>query len=186
MTQQPAAGHPVQVDILGSPAYDVSLAFETFYLQEIRGLVALAAGLCGRASAEDVAQEAMLVTCRRWREVGRRDHPEAFARRVCSNLAVSAFRRRIVEMRTVVRLTDRSWQRPDAEPGQDDEFWTQVATLPRRQAQAIALRYVYGMDVADIAGTLGITDGSAKVHLYRGRRALAARLGIETDTEEGR
>jgi RNA polymerase sigma-70 factor (ECF subfamily) len=189
MNQQPASGTPAQVDVLGSPAYDVTLAFETFYAQEIRGLVALAAGLCGRAWAEDVAPEAMLVTCRRWREVGRRDHPEAFARRVCSNLAVSAFRRRLVEMRAVMRLTDRSWSRVETVPGADDEFWAAVAGLPRRQAQATALRYLYGLDVAEIAETLGISVGTAKVHLYRGRQALAGRLGVEADaavTEEGR
>ena len=183
MSQPPVSGTPPQVDLLGSPAYDVSLAFETFYLQEIRGLVALAAGLCGRVWAEDVAQEAMLVTCRRWRDVGRREHPEAFARRVCSNLAVSMFRRRMVEVRAVMRLTDRSWQREGAEPGRDDEFWTQVATLPRRQAQAIALRYVYGLAVADIAETLGVSVGSAKVHLHRGRQALATRLGVDEEEE---
>lgn len=183
MSQPPASGTPAQVDILGSPAYDVSLDFETFYLQEIRGLVALAAGLCGRAWAEDVAQEAMLVTCRRWRDVGRRDHPEAFARRVCSNLAVSMFRRRLVEARAVMRLTDRTWHREGVEPGRDDEFWTHVAALPRRQAQAIALRYVYGLAVADIADTLGIGVGSAKVHLHRGRHALATRLGVDAEEE---
>lgn|SRR5690242_703207 len=181
MNQPPASGAPAQVDVLGSPAYDASLAFETFYTQEIRGLVALAAGLCGRSQAEDIAQEAMLVTCRRWRDVGRRDHPEAFARRVCSNLAVSAFRRRLVEARALVRLTDRSWRQEQAEPEQVDEFWVNVASLPRRQAQAIALRYVYGLEVGEIADTLGVSVGSAKVHLHRGRRALAAKLGIEEE-----
>ena len=184
MDQQQASGIPAQVDVLGSPAYEVTLAFETFYVQEIRGLVALAAGLCGRAWAEDIAQEAMLVTCRRWREIGRRDNPQAFARRVCSNLAVSAFRRRMVEVRAVMRLTDRSWQPSADQPGGDDEFWTAVSALPRRQAQAIALRYVYGLEVAEIAETLDVSVGSAKTHLFRGRQALAARLGVEDDEEE--
>lgn len=174
-------------DILSarSPHAETVPSFEAFYLAEIGGLVALATGLCGRAQAEDVAQEAMLVTYRRWHDVGNRDHPTAFARRVCANLAVSAFRRRMVELRALVRLTDRTWtgRRPDlAGPtGVDEEFWTQVSALPRRQAQCIALRYVYQLDVADIAETLGISVGSAKVHLYRGRHALAARLGIEEE-----
>lgn len=184
MSQHSTSGTPAQVDVLGSPAYDVTLAFETFYLQEIRGLVALAAGLCGRASAEDVAQEAMIVTYRRWRDVGRRDHPEAFARRVCSNLAVSAFRRRMVEVRVSMRLTDRSWATSSSEPGEVSDFWAQVGSLPRRQAQAIALRYVYDLDVASIADTLGISEGSAKVHLHRARSALAKRLGIDPTEEE--
>jgi len=180
---QPPSVPDQQVDVLGTSAFDTALSFEAFYLQEVPRLVALAAGLCGRAFAEDVAQEAMLVTCRRWREVGRRDHPEAFARRVCSNIAVSVFRRRLVEMRAVIRLTDRSWHRGEAEPAGDDQFWIEVSSLPRRQAQVIALRYVYDLEVAQIAETLGISVGSAKVHLHRGRRALARRLGLDVEEE---
>src|SRR4051812_46369107 len=139
-------------------------SFDDFYVREIAGLVCLAAGLSGRATAEDVAQEAMLATFRRWGEVGRRDHPEAFARRVCANLAVSSFRRRLIEIRAMVRLTDRAWARPVAETLPDDDFWSLVCALPRRQAQAVALRYVYELDVASIARTLGVSEGSAKVH----------------------
>ena len=191
--QRPATGHPVSTgtdaDILsvGRPPAETVPSFEAFYLTEIAGLVSLAAGLCGRAQAEDVAQEAMLTTYRRWREVGRRDHPAAFARRVCANLAVSSFRRRMVEIRAVVRLTDRTWTqgRQDiAGPtGADEEFWARVCALPRRQAQSIALRYVYGLDVAEIARTLEISEGSAKVHLHRGRHALAEQLGLEQEED---
>ena len=129
----------------------------------------------------------MLATYRRWRDVGRRDHPAAFARRVCANLAVSAFRRRMVEVRALVRLTDRTWTqgRPDVvgPTGVDDEFWARVSALPRRQAQCIALRYVYGLDVADIAAPSASAEGSAKVHLHRGRHTLAEQLGIEQEED---
>jgi RNA polymerase sigma factor (sigma-70 family) len=182
MTRPRLDGEPGEADVLDSPGFDATLRFETFYVQEIARLVALAAGLCGRASAEDVAQEAMLVTYRRWHEVRDRDHPEAFARRVCANLAVSVFRRRMVELRALMRLSDRAWSKPASPPGEEQAFWAEVAALPKRQAQAIALRYIYELDVADIAATLGVTAGSVKVHLYRGRQALAARLG--TDAEE--
>ncbi len=191
---RPVSGHPVPVeggaDILsaGGSRAETLPSFEAFYLAEITGLVSLAAGLCGRSQAEDVAQEAMLATYRRWREVARRDHPAAFARRVCANLAVSAFRRRMVEVRALVRLTDRAWAqgRQDVVAGPtgvDDEFWARVSALPRRQAQSIALRYVYGLDVADIARTLGISEGSAKVHLHRGRHTLAEQLGTELEED---
>ncbi len=191
--QRPVAGQPIpaetDADILsaGPPVAEALPPFDAFYLAEIGGLVSLAASLCGRAHAEDVAQEAMLATYRRWREVGRRDHPAAFARRVCANLAVSTFRRRMVEVRALVRLTDRTWAqgRPDivGTTGVDDEFWARVSALPRRQAQSIALRYVYGLGVADIARTLGISEGSAKVHLHRGRHTLAAQLEIEREED---
>lgn len=133
---------PAGPDVLtsGPNARDEVRSFDAFYASEVAGLVCLAAGLCGRASAEDIAQEAMLVTYRRWHKVGRRDRREAFARRVCANLAVSAFRRHLVEVRVLVRLTDRSWAGLRAEGEADDAFWGQVASLPRRQAQVIALR----------------------------------------------
>ena len=57
--------------------------------------------------------------------------------------------------------------------------------LPQRQAQAAALRYVYDMPVAEIAATLGITEGTIKQHLSRARQALAASLGATTQEEEG-
>lgn len=193
MAQEPSSTAPPDVgavvDILssGRPLAESLPSFEAFYAGEIGGLVTLAAGLCGRAQAEDVAQEAMLATYRRWRDVGRRDHPAAFARRVCANLAVSAFRRRMVEVRAIVRLTDRTWTQAREDvvgpTGVDDEFWGRVTRLPRRQAQCIALRYVYGLDVADIAQTLGISAGSAKVHLHRGRRTVADQLGIEQEED---
>lgn len=180
----------VGADIIsaGGPYAETLPSFDAFYLAEIAGLVTLASGLCGRAQAEDVAQEAMLVTYRRWQEIGHRDHPAAFARRVCANLAVSAFRRRMVEVRALVRLTDRAWTARRPEPvgptGVDEEFWARVSALPRRQAQCIALRYVYELGVAEIAETLGIGVGSAKVHLHRGRRTLAAELGTDQEEEQ--
>ena len=45
--------------------------FDDFYVAELPRLVALARGLCPATVAEDVAQEAMLVAYRRWREVVR-------------------------------------------------------------------------------------------------------------------
>ena len=50
----------------------------------------------------------MLAVYRRWEDVERFDEPVAWARRTCANLAISAFRRRIVELRGLTRLaTDR-------------------------------------------------------------------------------
>ena len=53
-----------------------------------------------------------------------------------------------------------------------------MRALPRRQAQAAALRFVYELPIADIAVTLDCTEGTVKQHLSRARRALAATLGI--------
>ena len=59
---------------------------------------------------------------------------------------------------------------------QHERFWAEVRQLPRRQAQVIALHYMYDLSVADVAATLGCAEGTVKVHLSRGRAALAPRL----------
>jgi RNA polymerase sigma-70 factor (ECF subfamily) len=149
--------------------------FDAFYHREMPGLVALARALGGPAAAEDIAQEAMLAAYRRWSEVASFDSPAAWVRRVCANQATSALRRRAVEARALLRL---SRQRPPAvelDP-LHETFWDAVRRLPARQAQVAALRYVYDLSVADIAATLGCSEGSVKVHLSRGRSRIAERI----------
>ena len=140
--------------------------FEAFYVAEYPRLVALARGLAGAEQAEDVAQEAVAVACRRWREVSAKDRPDLWVRRTCSNLAVSSFRRRIREARLVTRLVSRRAE-PPAMPPASEEFWAAVGRLPSRQAQASALRFVYDMPVAEIAAVLRCSEDTVKQHLSR-------------------
>lgn len=164
-----------------APARLRRASFDDFYRAELPGLRTLARALAGQAAADDVAQEAMLVTFRRWEEIQQLQDPARWARRTCANLAVSAFRRRMVELRALARLAGRS----DAVTagGPSEEFWRAVRDLPRRQAQCAALRYVYAMPGAVIADTLGISEGSVKVHLARARHALAVALDVAEGLE---
>ena len=148
-------------------------SYDAFFRHEYRGLVALAYSLSGSLPvAEDLAQEALLVAFRRWDEVAQRDRPAAWVRRVCANLSTSFVRRRAAELRALVRTG------PTAEgtAGTDDAFWAEVRRLPRRQAQCVALRYVYGCPVSEIAAVLGCSEGSVKQHLARAKDRLAQRM----------
>jgi RNA polymerase sigma-70 factor (ECF subfamily) len=108
--------------------------FDEFYVSELPRLVALARGLCGSEIAEDVAQEAMLVAFRRWRELAAMQRPDLWVRRACANLAVSQFRRRVIELRATARLAGRRTVTPElSEPAED--FWAAVRRLPHRQAR---------------------------------------------------
>lgn len=152
-------------------------SFDAFYAREYSSLVAMAFALTGsRAHAEDVAQEAMLTAYRRWDDVSRLDLPAAWVRRVCANTATSLVRRRIVEARALVRLRSRPVVVAELDET-DGAFWAEVRRLPRRQAQCVALRYVYGCSVAEIAGILGCADGTVKSQLWHARARLAERLG---------
>lgn len=156
-------------------------SFDAFYIREFPSLVALARALTGSAAAEDIAQEAMIATYRRWREIEQFAMPAAWVRRVCANLSTSFVRRRAAETRAVLRVGGMRQEQPQLAP-EDEEFWAEVRRLPRRQAQSISLHYIYDLQVSDIAVTLGCSESSVKAHLVRGRAALSARLGID---EEG-
>ena len=57
-----------------------------------------------------------------------------------------------------------------------------LATLPRREREVTVLRYHLDLDVAAIAETLAVSEGTVKTLLHRARRHLAAALG-EPDEE---
>lgn len=155
--------------------------FDAFYGRQFPALVALARALVGpSAVAEDLAQEAMMVAYRRWGEVSLFDSPEAWVRRVCTNLATSAFRRRQAELRALARLGARRTDVVEI-PSSSEAFWTQVRRLPKRQAQVVALHYVLDLGVHEVATTLGVAEGTVKAHLSRARETLAALLDREVD-----
>jgi RNA polymerase sigma-70 factor (ECF subfamily) len=53
-----------------------------------------------------------------------------------------------------------------------------LRTLPRDQAEAVALRVLAGLDTPDVAGILGKSSGAVRIALHRGLRALAASPAI--------
>ena len=159
-------------------------SFESFYRREFRDVVGLAYALSGsRLGAEDLAQEAFIKAHERWDRISDYDKPGAWVRRVVANLAVSGFRRRSAERKAVSRLAGHRQQGiPEMEP-EDEEFWMMVRDLPKRQAQAIALFYIEDRSVAEIAEILDCSASTAKVHLFRGRRSLGEKLGLEVSDE---
>jgi RNA polymerase sigma-70 factor (ECF subfamily) len=182
---------PVEALAMGAPAAEVPavalpevISFAAVFRREYRGLVAMAWGLTGsRETAEDLAQEALLNLHRRWDRGEPIDDPAAYVRRTCSNLAVSWIRRRMAETRALLRFGAPTGESPN--DVETEIFWSEVRHLPRRQAQAVALFYGYGMSVAEVSQTLQMAEGTAKTHLHRGRKALAARLGVAGPDEEG-
>lgn len=154
--------------------------FEAFYRREFREVVGLAYALSGsRLGAEDLAQEAFVAAHQRWDRIGGYDKPGAWVRRVVANLAISGFRRKAAEAKALTKLAGQRHQPlPELEP-EDEEFWRSVRQLPQQQAKAIALFYIEDRPVTDIADILECSPATAKVHLFRGRQALARKLGLE-------
>jgi len=160
---------------------DVSVAsFRGFYERNVHGVLGLAVALTGdRPAAEDIAQEAFLRAYRDWSRVGTYDHPDAWVRKVASNLAMSRGRRVAAETRALVRARNQRPSEPAGMPDEDTAFWRAVRALPERQAQAVALHYVLDLSVEGVADVMGISAGAVKTHLHRGRTTLANTLGVE-------
>jgi RNA polymerase sigma factor (sigma-70 family) len=153
--------------------------FDGFYQAELRSCMALAYSLCGnRGLAEEIAQEAMTAAYQDWDRVRQMDFPGSWVRRTTANMATSSTRRRLAEARAVVRLSSR--RQDDAVlPESDEDFWRAVRSLPRRQAQATALRYGLGCTVVEVAEILGCAEGTAKASLHAARASISRRLGLE-------
>jgi RNA polymerase sigma-70 factor, ECF subfamily len=56
-----------------------------------------------------------------------------------------------------------------------------IATLPQRQAEAVLLRVVFGLDPAAAAKILGCRPGAVRVAAHRGLQQLATQLGAPQD-----
>ena len=159
-------------------------AFEDFYGREYLAVVGLAYALSGsRWGAEDLAQEAFMAAHRDWERIGLYDKPGAWVRRVVANLSVSALRRRAAETKALARIPfGHETSLPDLAE-RDPEFWAAIRSLPRRQAQVVALYYLEDRSVAEVAEILDVTLGTVKRHLHNGRQALARRLRSDEEDE---
>lgn len=155
-------------------------AFEAFYRSTRAGTLAVVLALRGpRVGAEEVVQEAFLRAYRRWDQVAVIDRPDLWVHTVALNLATSRLRRLASESRALSRLAGRREPAPPVPDAPTEDFWQLVRQLPRRQGQAVALRYAADLPVVDIADVLGCAEGTVKSHLHAARQALAELLDEE-------
>ena len=144
--------------------------FEDFYRAERTALVRLCylATLDAEAAA-DAAQEAMLRAFARWETLSVQ-HPAAWVRSVALNLCRSRWRR----LQRDLRLAPRAFTLGPAPEVRDLDLLAALVHLPRRQREAIALRYWADFSLEECASTMGVTPGSVSQHLARARTALRA------------
>jgi RNA polymerase sigma-70 factor (ECF subfamily) len=166
---------------------DVVERFEDFYLREFTSVVGLAFVLSGSSlAAEDLAQEAFMAAQRDWSRIGGYDNPGAWVRKVVANKAKNAFRNRARELGVMMRLALQWGVAPGVYelPGEHAEVWSAVRSLPKRQQQVVALHYLEGYTLREIAAALSIAEGTVKAHLHQGRTTLKQQLGDGTEPAE--
>jgi RNA polymerase sigma-70 factor, ECF subfamily len=151
-------------------------SFDEFYAGTAARIVRHAYALTGDLDdARDIAQESFARAWQRWSWVCACDSPEAWVRRVATNLAASSWRR----ARTVRLLAARDAGTAKHVPEISTDTVALVAglrTLSQRQRTVVVLYYLADLPVEQIAAELGCPAGSVKAWLSRGRAALAAAL----------
>ena len=152
--------------------------FDEFYQSSRKRLLGYALLITkDLAEAQDVVQEAYMKAWQHWTSIEKYDDPEAWLRVVAQRIAVSRWRR--------VRNRARAYLRhgpddPVPEPGIDTvAVVAALRRLPAEQRTAIAMHYLLGMPVADVARETGVAVGTVKARLHRGRAALAGHLVLD-------
>lgn len=152
-------------------------AFVERHYRQVVGSVTLITG--DRATAEDAVQEALVKAWKRGDEPVER--LAAWITVVASNEARSRHRRRGAEQRAYAKLGDRGDSVDDRSELLDADLMAALAGLPLRERQAAVLFYVRDLSVAEVAGALGVSDGSVKTLLSRARAHLAQALGGQAE-----
>jgi RNA polymerase sigma-70 factor (ECF subfamily) len=153
--------------------------FDEFYATHF-DVVARAIGLAAgdRELARDATQEAFARALRRWRRVREMDRPDGWVYVVAMN-----------QLRDHWRRLDR---KQPAEPAPADSSGgivtcltvrEAIATLPPRQRQAVVLRYLADLPVADVADAMGCAVGTVKATLHRALRAMRIELQEDDDAD---
>lgn len=160
---------------------DAEAEFTAFFRAEFARVLRTVCLVVGdRGRAEEITQDAFVQLLDHWDAVSGYERPEAWVRRVAIRMAGRAARRE----RMVRILESGPFGRGESTaemPEGDSDVAAAVRRLPAGQRTAVVLFYFEDRPVAEVAQLLGCSPATARVHLHRARRRLAALLGEVVD-----
>lgn len=154
------------IDVVTGDSVDV--LFRAHYARLVRALTVVAGS---QEAAADAVQEAFVKAHLHWRRIQRYDDPVGWIRRVAINKLRDDHRRRGRKDKAVERLHGE-FRADQVEWSDGTDLTEMLAQLPKQQRLAMALFYVNGLSVAQVASTLEISEGAVKFHLHQGRDRL--------------
>ncbi|MFD3624203.1 SigE family RNA polymerase sigma factor [Streptomyces sp. NPDC058698] len=165
----------------GGRGADEHVEFDAFYAESVGRLIGQLYAMTGDlAEAQDVVQEAFARAWERRAELDLNGAPEAWVRTVAWRLAVSRWRR----VRTALAFARRQGPPAPAPPPEPHHVLLVQALrqIPEAHRRAVVLHHLCDLTVEQVAAEAGCPVGTVKVHLSRGRAALA-RLLADTDLD---
>jgi RNA polymerase sigma-70 factor (sigma-E family) len=171
-----------------STAADVS--FEDFVAAVSGRLFTMALLLTGhrRAEAEDLLQDVLERSYRRWPKIIRNGDPDAYVRQMMVNAAVDRWRRarHRREEPLVIERADFGVRDQAGDIADRDLLLRVLAELPPRQRAVLVLRYFEDLTEAQTAAMLGCSVGAVKSQASRALVRLREITPPCTDEEQPR
>jgi RNA polymerase sigma-70 factor (sigma-E family) len=161
------------------PVTDAGDALAELYRSEYRNLLGLAAVLCDDSEAcHEIVQSAFVAAFVHWNRIREPERAPAYVRSSVMNGARSRLRRRQVADRhpdSPAAPVDG----PEAAAVARRQVVSALRSLPPRQRESLALRYLLDLPDADVAEAMGVSLGSVKTHIHRCLTSLRRQLGTE-------
>lgn len=158
------------------------LAFDALVRRHLPAAYAVALARLGeRADAEDVCQDAFVTALRRIEECRQPARFSAWLLRIVRNRAHDHARAQAVRAAAPIGEMEIAAGTPGplrlAERAElEADLLRALSTLPELQREVLMLFDIEGWSHREIAERLGISEGSARVNLHHGRRALRERF----------
>ena len=164
-------------------------AFDELVSRHYRGIYNMLYRMLGNAEdASDLTQESFLRAYSRLDTFRAGGSFLAWIRRIASNLCIDHFRRRGRPAVSLDQRLEAGMEEADSavvgspaehlEMAEDSRrVLAAVQELPEKQRVVLVLRHVEGLKMEEIAKTLKMPVGTVKTLLFRGRKAVRARVG---------
>jgi len=184
----------LRFDSMGAEPQMVSLdeaqrraRFDAEAMRHLDALYAFALKLTrARDEAEDLVSDTMLRAIQRWEQYRLGTNIRAWLFTILYHAFVS--RKRRVDAREVQPLEDEDGRMVFEAVGEtdpegtfynsflDEEIVGAIQALPDEYRLAVVMSDLHGLKYAEIAGVLGVPEGTVKSRLFRGRRILQGQL----------
>ena len=161
--------------------------FDAEAMRHLDALYAFALKLTrARDEAEDLVSDTMLRAIQRWEQYRLGTNIRAWLFTILYHAFVS--RKRRVDAREVQPLEDEEGRMVFEAVGEtdpegtfydsflDEEIVGAIQALPEEYRHAVVMSDLHGLKNAEIAGVLGVPEGTVKSRLFRGRRILQGQL----------
>jgi RNA polymerase sigma-70 factor (ECF subfamily) len=127
-----------------------------------------------RHLAEEVAQETMVIVWKRAATYERRSKVSTWVFGIARFRALDLLRKE----KRGARIPEPVLVEPDPAPAVEDRERTlrAIKSLPEGQREVVFLTFYEGLSYGEIAGILGIPEGTVKSRMHYARRALAEAL----------